>query len=82
MSVVGVTKTEPLRELVWEPRKELDHLRMQLVFILRLVHTDLLATDVRSNFFRPGNRLENDVNTDSQSSPSNGFLQLTVLSTS
>ena len=28
--VVGVTKTEPLRELVWEPRKDPDHERQEI----------------------------------------------------
>ena len=28
--LVGVTKTEPLRELVWEPRKDPDHERQEI----------------------------------------------------
>ena len=29
-AVVGVTKTEPLRELVWEPRKDPDYERKEI----------------------------------------------------
>ena len=30
LAVVGVTKTEPLRELVWESRKDPDHERQEI----------------------------------------------------